>query len=184
MTKRPTKIVPKKLSSVHSTSPILIAITGTPGSGKTALARKLSLFMNATYIDLNSLAISRRLSVGFDKARNSHIINELGLFRALKPLLKTNRIYMLDSHLSHLLPSSKVSFVIVVRVSLPALKKRLEQRGYSASKVAENVQAELFGVCAQEAWELGHKTLEISSAKPFSKAVLSKLSRQIKNLSD
>ena len=47
--------------------------------------------------------------------------------------------------------------VIIVKTSLKNLKKRLEKRGYNKLKVRENLEAEIFDVCFEEAKELGHK---------------------------
>jgi broad-specificity NMP kinase len=40
---------------------------------------------------------------------------------------------------------------------LKKLKKRLEKRNYSKSKIRENLDAEIFDVCLVEAKEKGHK---------------------------
>ena len=52
--------------------------------------------------------------------------------------------------------------VIVLRVHPEILRKRLEARNYSDSKIRENLEAEAMGVCTSEAYELyGDKLQEI-----------------------
>ncbi|TAL55022.1 MAG: hypothetical protein EPN86_03560, partial [Nanoarchaeota archaeon] len=76
MSTKPSHIVPKY-------PPLIIAITGTPASGKTYLAKKLSLLMKGTYVNLNSLAVKGGLKAGYDKNRQAVIIDEKGLYEAL-----------------------------------------------------------------------------------------------------
>lgn len=147
-------IVPKNI-------PIIIAVTGTPGTGKTFISKKISLLMKGTYIDLNKLAIKAGLRSGKDAKRGSIMINENGLYKALKPLSGPGKVLIADSHLSHYLPSSKVSLCIVARCPLKTLQRRLKSRGYSTRKIAENLEAEAMGICLSEAQENGHKILEI-----------------------
>ena len=49
----------------------------------------------------------------------------------------------------------------MTKTKLPALKKRLEARKYSEQKVRENLDAEIFDVCQQEALENGHKPIVV-----------------------
>src|SRR3989344_3218410 len=46
---------------------------------------------------------------------------------------------------------------------LKKVKKRLEKRGYNKLKIRENLDAEIFDVCYEEAKELGHKVEVIES---------------------
>ena len=157
-----------------------MAITGTPGAGKTLLARKLSLFTHGVYLDLNKIAIKGGLKAGIDLPRKSVIINERGLFGVLKPYLKPGSIYYVDSHLSHCLPKSKVRLCIVAKASLGTLKKRLINRKYPYSKIKENLEVEAFGVCQTEAQENGHRVFEVDTTKGISKKSLSNIVSQIK----
>ncbi|MEK6967664.1 MAG: AAA family ATPase [Nanoarchaeota archaeon] len=160
--------------------PLIIAVTGTPGAGKTVLARKLSLLLKATYIDLNKIALIGGLKHGFDASRQAAIINEKGLFKALKPLLMPKRMYLADSHLSHYLSSSKVSLCIVARCDLKTLQSRLKKRGYGPKKIEENLEAEAIGVCLGEAKEFGHNVVEVDCSKSLSSAKLTQLLKQVR----
>ena len=52
--------------------------------------------------------------------------------------------------------------VIVLRVHPEILRKRLEERNYSESKIRENLEAEAMGVCTAEAFdEYGDRISEI-----------------------
>ena len=177
MKRSKVSIVPKRR---RPKKPFLIAITGTPGTGKTLLAKKLSLLLNANYLNLNKLALKRGLKEGFDRQRKVYIINEKGLYRVIKPLLRSLKAYVADSHLSHHLPVSKVSFCIVARCDLKTLKNRLKRRKYAPRKIAENLEAEALGICLGEARELGHNVIEINCSKQIPKSKFIQILRQVR----
>lgn len=144
----------------------VIIITGTPGTGKTAIAKKLSLLLRINYIDVNNLITSKKLYSGYDKTRNTKIVPIQPLIRKLSEIILTSEnSLIIDSHLSHFLPASLVDLCIVTKCSLKELKKRLEAKKYSQKKVRENLDAEIFDVCLSEANEQGHKILIIDTSR-------------------
>ena len=60
-------------------------------------------------------------------------------------------LLIFEGHVTHLLDGADK--VIVLRVHPEILKGRLEARGYSESKIRENLEAEALGVCSAEAFE-------------------------------
>lgn len=80
--------------------------------------------------------------------------------------LKESRGLVIDSHISHLLPKQMVDVCIVmICPDLKKLKRRLQQRGYSPKKVRENLDAEIFQVCLNEAKEGGHRVIVVEDGK-------------------
>ena len=79
---------------------------------------------------------------------------------------------VIDSHLSHYLPPKYVDLCIVTKCELGGLKKRLEKRGYSDTKVKENLDAEIFNVCFEEANKFGHKILIVDTSHGIDKNLL------------
>lgn len=123
---------------------MIIAITGTPGTGKTSIAKFLARNLGYGYVNINEYAIKRCL-VGVDRKRKSKIINVKRLF-LLSRGFKGNLV--LDSHLSHFC-RARLKFVLRTRPDI--LKKRLLKRGWSAKKVKENIDSEILGIIACEA---------------------------------
>ena len=78
---------------------------------------------------------------------------------------KSKKLLVIDSHLSHYLPKKYVKLCVVTKCDLKVLKKRLEKRKYSKGKVRENLDAEIFDVCLNEAKELGHKVKVVDTTK-------------------
>lgn len=136
----------------------VIVVTGSVCSGKTTLAKKLAKKYKAKYLDVNKVIEEHNLSEGYDKKRKCKIIDTGKLNKVLIKIIKSSKERLvIDSHLSHYLPSKYVDICIVTKCSVKKLRNRLKKRGYSKAKIEENVDAELFDVCLNEAKELGHK---------------------------
>ncbi len=137
-----------------------IIITGTPGTGKTHLAKDIAKRYGLPLIDVGKFARDNGLVESYDEARDSAVVDEKKLAEALGKMLREDRktpYILLDGHLSHFLAPSRVALCIVTNADLPALKERLTERGYGAAKVRENLDAEIFQVCRTEAEARGHR---------------------------
>jgi adenylate kinase len=174
----------------------VICVTGTPAAGKTAIAKKLALRYNLYYLDANRIVNQCKLSSGYDRKRKAKIVDTnrlgrkligiIGFFKkcghignALMPKagsavkLKNNAIkkkyrgIVIDSHLSHYLPEKYVNLVVVAKCGIKKLCKRLEKRKYSQAKIRENIQAEIFDICRNEALERGHNIIVLDTTKGF-----------------
>ena len=140
---------------------MIICVTGTPGTGKTTLAKKLAddlKNLKTEYIDGNKIIKKHNLSEGIDKKKDCMIIDEQKFTDSAIKECKKDSINIIDSHLSHHLPKNKVKFCIVCKSELKELKKRLEKREYSEEKIRENMDVEIFDTCLIEAQEKGHET--------------------------
>jgi adenylate kinase len=142
----------------------IICVTGTPGCGKTTYAKKISEALNFKYVDVKKIIDEKKLSEKFDKKRNCNVIDTDKLNAEIMKL-KGNLV--IDSHLSHYLPPSFVDYVVVVKCDISVLKKRLEERGYSKSKIRENLDSEIFDVCLTESVEFGHEIFVIENESDY-----------------
>ena len=134
-----------------------IFITGTPCTGKTTVASKL----NGRLIKINDLARSHGFIMGVDKQKGYEIIDIDKLSDYVYEMIEnTQELLIFEGHVSHLLDGA--DRVIVLRVEPEILEKRLEGRGYSKSKIRENLEAEALGVCSAEAYgRYGDKVFEV-----------------------
>jgi len=151
----------------------LIALTGVPGTGKSTIAGVLR-GRGETVYDLNELVNEHGLILGTDRRRGSKEVDLKALGRLVKELdVEGQRIY-LEGHLSHLLPVDKA---IILRCHPEVLRKRLLARGWSASKVRENLEAEAMGIITQECLDalLECSEIDVSNIKPMD--VVSSVSR-------
>ncbi|MHA2045731.1 MAG: AAA family ATPase, partial [Candidatus Thorarchaeota archaeon] len=130
----------------------VILVGGTPGTGKTAVAKILGSKLSVEVVGLGDLADKSGCISAQDKARNTGIINEDCLVDALVKLTddKKKRL-VIEGHYIDLVPNSSVQWVFVLRTHPQNLKDRLVTRDYSVDKVNENVEAEVLGVCQLDA---------------------------------
>ena len=144
---------------------MIIAVSGTPGTGKTTLSKKLAEKLKFKYVDVNKVIKRFKLIEGYDEARYTNIVDVLKLNSVLMQFIKQGKNLIIDSHLSHNLPAKYVDLCIITKCSLKELKRRLERKRWPESKIRENMDAEIFDICNQEAKEIGHKILIVDTTK-------------------
>ncbi len=120
-----------------------IGITGTPGTGKTTLAKLLARLLEWPVCQVVDLARSTGAlgDLDFDDGARPVDIPLLCDNLSRSPHL-IKRPSILDGHLSHHLP---LDCIIILRVEPTILSSRLYERGWTRSKVEENVEWELLG---------------------------------------
>lgn len=146
---------------------MIIAVSGTPGTGKTKLSRNLARALRYKYIDVKKLIADKKLSSGYDRKRKCQVVDTKKLNKELIQLIKSNPNLVIDSHLSHYVPKEFVHRCIITTCEIEVLKKRLEERDYSNSKIAENLEAEIFETCLTEAQDAGHKVMTVDTTKNY-----------------
>ena len=146
----------------------LLILTGTPGTGKSTLAKKLAGKLGFDRLDLHHYY--RQLSVGYNRQKQCYDIDVKKLEKLVREKLSSSKKgLILDSHLAHLLPKKLVTLCLVLTCSdLKQLQRRLKKRNYPPAKIRENLEAEIFRVCLEEAREQGHRLIVLDTAKPFS----------------
>ncbi len=157
----------------------VIALTGTPGAGKTSVAKELSK-KGWVHLELNKLVEKQKLYSGWDKKRKTWIVNEKKLEKFVGNFIKENpeKNIVVDSHISHILPAKFFSEVFVLRCVPAVLKKRLKSKKWSREKIRENVEAEIIGLIEWEAKKKHRKVFVINlrknSAEATANAILQK----------
>jgi adenylate kinase len=127
-----------------------VALTGTPGTGKTAVARALT-HRGLNVLSVNEEAARAGLLTKRDARRGAFEVDVRALDRALSArLLAAERAgpVVLEGHLAHLL---SVDRAVVLRCPPALLARRLRRRGWSERKIRENACAEAVGVIVTEA---------------------------------
>lgn len=204
----------------------VIAVTGTPGTGKTTLSKKLAKKLNFYYVDVNQIISKYKLSEGYDRKRQTKIIDtnklnkiliqyveffkkfkfinerapivqrnkdknigeiktatnkQLNQYTLLNKKLKINKNQIkkykgviIDSHLSHFLPKKYIDLCIVTKCDIKELNKRLKIKKFNKNKIKENLQAEIFDICLNEAKEQKHKVVVVDTTKAFNISRLAK----------
>jgi adenylate kinase len=126
---------------------VLIAITGTPGVGKTSVSAELRR-RGYEVVDANEHLRAHGLLTEKDVPRDTFNVDMDAFNDSLEEYRRKDGIVFIDSHLSH---GTDCSRIIVLRCRPSVLADRLRKRGYSEAKVRENVQAEVLDVILCEA---------------------------------
>ena len=132
----------------------VILITGTPCVGKTTVAKQLAAKLGAEYINLTDFAKTHNLILGEDTERHTTIINEEAMQQKIGETINAsqNANIVIDGHYAAAVtPAKHVAHVFVLRRNPKELKQFMEKRGYTGSKMWENLQAEILDVCLGEA---------------------------------
>ncbi len=145
---------------------MIIALSGTPGTGKTTVCNIIKEQYSKKYsiIDVNKLVLDEKLYTGKDEARDSYEADIDKLKERVKKEIeiKPEGVHVImEGHLSHFLPADAV---IVLRAHPAALRKRLRKRkNYSNQKVKENSDAEALDVILVESVEMNNRVFEINT---------------------
>ncbi len=147
----------------------VIAISGTPGTGKTTLAKLMQKKPGYQRLDLHEHY--KEISTGYNRKKRCYDIDLKKFEKLVKDEMKIakkekGRGLIIDSHISHLLPPRLVDLCIILTCpDLKKLERRLKRREYSKQKIKENLDAEIFQVCLTEAKEMGHKVMVVDVSK-------------------
>ena len=135
--------------------------------GKTTTAKALAAKMNAQYINLTDFAKQHNLMIGEDLQRCTLIVDDESLQEKLKQALdySTRQNIIIDGHYAAAVtPKDYVTQVFVLRRNPKELKQLMEKRGYTQTKMWENLQAEIIDICLGEAVQMhAGRTCEINA---------------------
>lgn len=119
-----------------------IAVTGTPGTGKTSATEALETDLEVVH--LNEVIEAEGLTTGRDEERDTLVAD----LDAVEAWLDGRDDVVVESHLAHLLP---VDRVVVLRCHPEELERRLEARGEPQATIEENAESEALDLILAEA---------------------------------
>ncbi|HEX9908466.1 MAG TPA: adenylate kinase family protein [Thermoplasmata archaeon] len=131
-----------------------VAVTGTPGVGKTSACSKVK---GMPVFHVNDLVDMFGVSVGYDRKRKTREVDVRELARKVE---KMDGDMIIEGHFSHMLGPD---LAIVLRCSPSVLAKRLKRKGWPEAKVRENVEAEAVDVILIESLENVPEVCEIDT---------------------
>jgi len=150
--------------------PMLIIITGSPGTGKSRVATELArIFTNCRILESSELARKLGVALRDPTGRDTYVIKHSGEVRLTRAILEeldrigclllvTTYPLLFLERLQHVIP-----IIILLRTEPEVLYKRLESRGWRLDKIAENVLAEAFNVIPEELREFEHAIIEVDT---------------------
>jgi len=130
-----------------------IALTGTPGTGKTCAAKILAK-RGHSIITVEELAAQHGAieSVGGEK--------EVDTEKLLAAVSEPAEPVIVVGHLAHYVPNT---LCIILRCHPETIRKRLSSRNYPKEKVMENMEAEAIDLILAEALEAWENVFEVDT---------------------
>lgn len=146
---------------------MILLITGTPGTGKSTVAEILKTKIGASLVGVNELVEDKHLCNGIDEDRGYKIVDLDAMCLELNRVVETSKdgdILIVEGHLSHYFEGGDI--VIVLRAKPNVLRERLKTKGWTNSKIQENIEAEAIDICTFESYEIhGDKVNEIDTSE-------------------
>ncbi|MFX1576613.1 MAG: adenylate kinase family protein [Promethearchaeota archaeon] len=129
----------------------VIAISGTPGTGKTALGNLLSHQLDAKFIELSQVVTNHQFHFGEDTERETLIADIDRLQEYLTNQFQdSDQLFVVTGHFADLVPKEFLRVLVVLRCHPLTLIRRLAERNWSSKKILENIQAEILGECTSQ----------------------------------
>ncbi len=126
-----------------------IVITGTPGTGKSSLAKVLAEEMRHPLLDVKKL-IEKSKMYHVRRGESEKTVNMRALDRAVSTWFHEHADGIAESHLLCEFDAG-ADIVVVLRCQPDVLEKRLQKRRYSKSKIRGNVESEALDYCLVKA---------------------------------
>lgn len=144
-----------------------IAVTGTPGTGKTTVS-KLFEQNGFEVIDLTKYVKEK----GLGEQRDEFEVD----VPEMKNSLEEEDFEVLEGHLAH---HVSVDICVVLRTRPDVLRERLEKREYSKEKVEENIQTEILDVVLSEAVSAQETVIEVDTTEKDAEEVFKEIKEKI-----
>lgn len=128
----------------------LIILTGTPGTGKSSVAKQLQTAYNIPVLEINKIVKEKERFHGYNHRRDTLIIDEIAVDDYLTKRLTELEVVVVVGHYVEFPALQTARLVFVLRCDPAVLRKRLQERGYSQVKIDENIDAEIMQVCLEE----------------------------------
>jgi adenylate kinase len=155
-----------------------IIITGTPGTGKSSVAKALGRRIKCMVVNEKQFALEKKIGK-WDEGESELVIPLQQFARELNKLLAKEKNIILEGHLLCELRLPKADFVVLLTVKPEELEKRLQAKGYSELKVQENVFCEANDYCKKRVLRSYNKqkVLQVATGKTIKEITLDIISK-------
>ena len=151
-----------------------IVITGSPGTGKSIIARLLSRKMRLELVDIKKIVEQKKLCAGSSREV------DIGKLAKALDFLKKKKDYVVEGHLACEL-RLPADFIFVLRTHPDVLRRRMARRKYGNRKIQENLMAEMLDYCTQRVEKIYRKKpLELDTSSRTAAKSAAEMEKAIK----
>lgn len=135
---------------------MIIAISGSVGSGKTTVSKELSKKLNYKILHLNDLA--KEFKIKDVKELQTFDFNIDGLVAKVNREIADgkHKNTIIEGHFAHFLNPELVDYLFIINRDLNELREEYDNRGYNEQKIKDNLEVESFNLCFYEGIEEGY----------------------------
>lgn len=151
-----------------------VAITGTPGTGKSSVAKRIG-----GYEVIHLTEFVKNYDLGYSS--DIFEVNIPEMTEKLDELLDEKEKYIIEGHLSHHYPAA---ICVVLRCDPEELEERLENRSYPREKINENVESEAMDLILQEALQKQDTVVEVDTTENTVEETVEKVKEKIEKGKD
>ena len=152
-----------------------IIITGTPGTGKTVIGKKLAGKLKYELVNEKDFALKTKTG----KRKGKEVEVDLKKFgKKMNEFLKGKNNAIIEGHLLCEM-RIKADLVFLLRTERKVLEKRLKKKGYNEVKIQDNIFCEETGYCRKKALKNYSKVIEIRNEKSLNSS-LQKILKKIR----
>lgn len=134
---------------------MIIAISGSVGSGKTDISKIIGEEKGFKVINLNEW--SRDFKLDYNKDLQTFDFDIDGLLDKVEDYIKKHKLknVIFESHFSHFIDHKLIDYLFIINRDLKDLKIEYIKRNYNEQKIKDNLEVESFNLCFYEALENG-----------------------------
>lgn len=157
---------------------MIITVSGTPCTGKTAVAKELAKLLGYDIVSIRDLIKKKKIKSGYDRKRKSFIVDENRLDKNIRKFLDKRKNYIIEGGLAHFV---KGDLCIVLRANPRVLEKRMKKKRWPAGKIKENIEAEILDAAVIEATDTSKNIIEIDTSKKTAKQTARLIKKLLNN---
>uniref|UniRef100_A0A182QZT9 Adenylate kinase isoenzyme 6 homolog n=1 Tax=Anopheles farauti TaxID=69004 RepID=A0A182QZT9_9DIPT len=135
-----------------------ILVTGTPGTGKSELCRRLVEQLGLQWRSVSEIVSENKFVEEYDEEFECPVLDEDRLLDYLEPLMQHGG-NVVEYHSSEFFPERWFAAVYVIRCSTSLLYDRLQARDYGKHKIKSNMECEIFQIPLDEARDAYRKEI-------------------------
>jgi adenylate kinase len=144
-----------------------IGITGTPGCGKTTLAKLLASKLECELINIKRFVKQKKLVSGIE-------VDTKKLEKEIKKETTGKKDFIIEGHLLCEV-KIKLDVLFILRTNAKELRRRLRKRNYPKKKIEENIMAELLDYCSINSAKKYGQIVEVDTSKRNVKKTIGKI---------